>query len=74
MRGISDENLSVKRQHYKNGRKNVKASFHTYTIGMDGFSPLLNPTVISPLLGFKGEWANYRKYMTVPQPDACNSF
>lgn len=43
-------------------------------MGIDGFSLLLNLTVMSPFLGFKGEWANYRKDMTVPPPDACNYF
>lgn len=41
-------------------------------MGIDGFSPLLYLMVISPFLGFKEEWANYRKHMTVPPPDAGN--
>lgn len=43
-------------------------------MGIDGLSPLLNLIVMSLFVGFKREWANYRKHMTIPRPDACKFF
>lgn len=49
-KGIPAENSSVKLQYYKTGEKNGKPScFHTYTMGIDGFSSLLNLMEMSHL-------------------------